>query len=63
VFRLLINEFLNNVCDKIKYKPIINEISEELKNHIEEQKEDFIQSGIEEKLAEEKAIENMGNAE
>lgn len=60
---MLINEFLNNVCDKIKYKPIRNEISEELKNHIEEQKEDFIQSGIEEKLAEEKAIENMGNAE
>lgn len=60
---MLINEFLNNVCDKIKYKPIRNEISEELKNHIEEQKEDFIQNGIEEKLAEEKAIENMGNAE
>ena len=60
---MLINEFLNNVCDKIKYKPIRNEISEELKNHIEEQKEDFIQSGIEEKLAEEKTIENMGNAE
>lgn len=60
---MLINEFLNNVCDKIKYKPIRNEISEELKNHIEEQKEDFIKSGIEEKLAEEKAIENMGNAE
>ncbi len=60
---MLINEFLNNVCDKIKYKPIRNEISEELKNHIEEQKEDFIQSGIQEKVAEEKAIENMGNAE
>ncbi len=57
------NEFLNNVCEKIKYKPIRNEISEELKNHIEEQKEAFVQSGIEENVAEEKAIENMGNAE
>ena len=57
------NEFLNNVCEKIKYKPIRNEISEELKNHIEEQKEAFIQSGIEENVAEEKAIENMGSAE
>ena len=46
------NEFLNNVCEKIKYKPIRNEISEELKNHIEEQKEAFIQSGIEENVAE-----------
>ena len=60
---MLINEFLNNVCEKIKYKPIRNEISEELKNHIDEQKEVFIQSGIEENVAEEKAIENMGNAE
>ncbi len=57
------NEFLNNVCEKIKYKPIRNEISEELKNHIEEQKETFIQSGIEENVAEQKAIENMGSAE
>ena len=57
------NEFLNNVCEKIKYKPIRNEIYEELKNHIEEQKEAFIQSGIEENIAEEKAIENMGSSE
>ena len=63
MFPLQTNEFLNNVCEKIKYKPIRNEISEELKNHIEEQKETFIQSGIEENVAEQKAIENMGSAE
>ena len=56
-------EFLDNVCEEIKYKPIRNEICEELKNHIEEQKENYIEEGFKEELAEEKAIEQMGNAE
>ncbi len=56
-------EFLNNVCEQIKYKPIRNSISEELENHIEESKENYIQDGLEEKEAEEKAIIQMGNAE
>lgn len=58
-----IKEFLDNVCEQIKYKPIRNEICEELKNHIEEQKENYIEEGFKEELAEEKAIEQMGNAE
>lgn len=60
---MLTNEFLNNVCEKIKYKPIRSEIFEELKNHIEEQKDELIQNGTEEKIAEETVIQNMGNAE
>ena len=36
VFHLQTNEFLNKVCEQIKYKPIRNEISQELENHIEE---------------------------
>lgn len=58
-----IKEFLNNVCEQIKYKPIRNEIAEELENHIKEAKENYIQEGIEEIEAEEKAISQMGKAE
>ncbi len=58
-----IKEFLNNVCEQIKYKPIRNEISEELENHIKEAKENYIQEGIKEIEAEEKAINQMGKAE
>ena len=56
MFHLQIKEFLNTVCEQIKYKPIRNSISEELENHIEESKENYIRDGLEEKEAEEKAI-------
>lgn len=58
-----INEFLNSVCEQIKYKPIRTSISKELENHIEESKESYMEEGMEEKAAEEKAINQMGNAE
>ena len=57
-----IKEFLNTVCEQIKYKPIRNSIAEELENHIEESKENYIQDGLKEKEAEEKAIIQMGDA-
>lgn len=56
-------EFLGKVCEQIKYKPIRSEISEELENHIQELKESYIQEGIQEDEAEEKAITQMGQAE
>lgn len=58
-----IKEFLNEVCEQIKYKPIRGNIAQELKNHIEESKENYIKEGIEENVAEEKAIKQMGKAE
>lgn len=58
-----IKEFLNTVCEQIKYKPIRNSISEELENHIEESKENYIEEGMQEEEAEEKAITQMGSAE
>lgn len=58
-----IKEFLNNVCEQIKYKPIRNEISEELENHIKETKENYMQEGMNEEESEEKAIKQMGKAE
>lgn len=60
---MLIKEFLENVCNEIKYKPIREDISEELSLHIEEQKEEYIKYGLEEKVAEERAVSNMGEAE
>lgn len=55
-----INEFLEKVCDEIKYKPIQKDISEELKNHIEEIKQEQFENGIEEKEAEKVAVKQMG---
>ena len=58
-----IKSFLTTVCNEIKYKPIRENISEELKGHIEEAKEEFISKGFEPQEAEEKAVEGMGEAE
>lgn len=63
MFHLQINEFLNSVCNQIKYKPIRNAISEELKNHIEDKKEELIEMGQNEEEAEKNAVEQMGDAE
>lgn len=58
-----IKNFLNTVCEQIKYKPVRPGISEELEQHISEIKEEYIAKGIEENEAEEKAVLQMGNAE
>ena len=58
-----IKEFLNKICNEIKYKPIRKEISEEIQTHIEEIKQNNINNGMEEQIAEEKAIKEMGEAE
>lgn len=60
---MLTKEFLEKVCNQIKYKPIVNDISEELTLHINEQKENYIEYGLDEKAAEERAVENMGDGE
>ena len=57
-----IKDFLNSVCEQIKYKPIRESISEELKNHIEEIKENYMQEGLQEELAEGEAIKQMGDS-
>lgn len=62
MFHLQIKEFLNSVCEQIKYKPARESISEELKNHIEELKENYVNQGFEEEKAEIKAVEQMGDS-
>lgn len=63
MLHLRIKEFLENVVIQIKHKPIRNDISEELKSHIEEIKDEYLEEGYAEKEAEEKAISQMGDAE
>ena len=57
-----IKDFLEKVCNEIKYKPIREEISKELENHIEESKEAYIHKGESEEIAINKAIADMGDA-
>lgn len=58
-----IKHFLDKVCNEIKYEPVKLGISEELKLHIQEIKEDYQNQGMEEEKAEEKAVSQMGEAE
>lgn len=58
-----IKNFLKIVCEQIKYAPARKGIAEELENHIQEIKEDYINCGIKEIEAEEKAVAQMGTAE
>lgn len=58
-----IKDFLNAVCEQIKYKPIRQDIAKELEDHMEEIKENYIKEGLNKETAENKAIEQMGEAE
>ena len=55
--------FLNKVCEQIKYKPARTAISKEMEQHINDIKEEYTSKGIAENEAEEKAVLQMGNAE
>ena len=55
-------EFLNEVCKEIKYEPANKPIAEELEGHIEDIKSEYLCKGATEKEAEEKAVEQMGDA-
>lgn len=58
-----IKNFLNKVCEQIKYEPAKKGIYEELELHIQEIKEEYINDGISDIEAEEKAVSHMGEAE
>lgn len=54
--------FLNEVCKQINYEPAVELIAEELQSHIEDIKSEYMCKGYKEKEAEEKAVEQMGDA-
>ncbi len=56
-------KYLESVCLKIKSKRAHSEIKEELYAHIEEKKKDYIKCGDSEKIAEEKALRDMGSSD
>lgn len=58
-----INYFLDTICNKIKYFPIRENIKSELYDHIIQEKEKYIQEGLNSEEAEKRAIENMGPPE
>lgn len=62
MFYLNTKEFLNAVCKEIKYEPANKPIAEELEGHIEDIKSEYLCKGATEKEAEEKAVEQMGDA-
>ena len=62
MFYLNTKEFLNTVCNEIKYKPANKPIAEELEGHINDIKDEYLCKGCSEKDAEEAAVEIMGDA-
>lgn len=58
-----IDEYINKICSRVRYKQAHNEIKEELLGHLEEKIEDLIADGMDEKEAVEKSLLQMGDAE
>ena len=57
-----LNHFLEDVDEQIAYKPIHAAVNEELRAHVEDKAETYMEYGIEEDEAYEKAIRDMGDA-
>jgi len=56
-------EFCRQVCSYIKYKRVHYEITQELKNHIEDHQEGLVEAGLNQDEAEKRAVEAMGDPE
>ena len=56
-----VKDFLNTVSNQIKYKPVREIITEELKEHIDEIISENTTNGLSQELAEEIAVKQMGN--
>ncbi|SNS29480.1 cell division protein FtsW, lipid II flippase [Anaerovirgula multivorans] len=56
-----ISNFLNKVSEQIQYKSVLGSISEELKSHIYELTDGYIEDGMSEDEAIQKAVKQMGN--
>ncbi len=57
-----IEDYVNKVCEQVRFKKAHYKISKEIENHIIEQKESFLKYGITEDEAMQKAINEMGDA-
>jgi cell division protein FtsW (lipid II flippase) len=57
-----IKQYSKTVCEQIRWKKAHNIISEEIENHLCDQRDAYISQGEDEKLATQKAILQMGDA-
>lgn len=57
------SEYIKEVLSQIDGKAYLNEIKTELENHIDDRKEYYTNAGYDSEIAEEKAVEHMGDAE
>ena len=51
MFHLQIKEYLNEICEQIKYKPVRKEIAKEIEDHINDIKEDITKNILFSKLS------------
>lgn len=56
-----IKSYLDSVCNQIRWKKARETVSQELENHINDQKDAYIADGMDDKSALEKAIQDMGD--
>ncbi len=56
-----INKYLDTVCEQIRWEKAHSMIYEEIKNHIIDQKNAFMDEGLDEETATDKAIKEMGD--
>lgn len=56
-----ISEYVKIVCEQIRWKKAHSIISDEIENHIVDQRNEFISQGLDEELATDKAILEMGD--
>ena len=57
----IISEYIKTICEQIRWKKAHGPISEEIEGHIIDQKNAFINNGLDDKTATEKAIMEMGD--
>jgi cell division protein FtsW (lipid II flippase) len=57
----IISEFLQQVCSQTKYKKIYSDISKELQGHIQDIMDGYIENGMSEEEAVQRAVQQMGS--
>lgn len=57
-----INAYVTLVCNQIRWKKAHHRVTEEMKNHILDQRDSYIKQGLDEETATEKAITETGDA-
>lgn len=56
-----VNEFLTRICDQIRWEKAHGPVCKEIKDHIIDQKDAFMDEGLDEAAALDRAIEEMGD--